>query len=43
MLPIEEICIPDPQAELRTKLCPGCGAVVYPPGYHCIRCKEADL
>ncbi len=40
MHPIEERLYDDPQQELRTRICPGCGRVLYAPGYHCPRCGE---
>ncbi len=42
MYPIEQILHPDPQTQLRTKECPLCGGVTYPPGFFCVKCGEAE-
>lgn len=37
---IESVLLTDPQ-RCREKRCSRCGACVYPPEYHCIRCERS--
>ncbi len=42
MCPVEPTLYPDPQCQGDLRRCPDCGLEVYPPTYHCPRCRRYD-